>query len=60
MTDEKSVTSGSVDDSVIGFVTDHGRPIIDKGLVEQLELSLARDAAAKTVLNGGYLGEPVD
>ena len=58
MADERSA-SGSVVDSVISFVTDHGKPINDKGLVEQLKLSLARDAAEKTVLNGGYHGEPV-
>lgn len=58
MADEKSLSSSLVG-SVIGLVTDHSKQIVEKGLVEQLELSLARDAAAKTVLNGGYLGEPV-
>ena len=61
MADEQSASaSGSnIVGSVVEYVSDFGKPIVDKGLIERLKVSLARDAAAKTVLNGGYLGEPV-
>lgn len=41
-------------------ITCHTKPIFDKGSAKKLKLSLARDAAAKTVLNGGHHGgDPV-
>lgn len=59
MADEQSASGSNIVGSVIEYVSDLGKPIVDKGLIERLRVSLARDAAAKTVLNGGYLGEPV-
>jgi hypothetical protein len=53
----------SVASSIVGSVVDvdtsASNRILNFGLIEKLKLSLARDAAAKTVLNGTYNGKPV-
>ena len=58
MSEERSVVSSLVG-SAVEFVSGNSKRIVDKGLVEKLKVSLARDATEKTVLNGGYSGEPV-
>jgi len=58
MAEERSVVSSLVG-SAAEFVSGYSKRIVDKGLVEKLMLSLARDAAEKTVLNGGYSWEAV-
>jgi hypothetical protein len=58
MSEERSVVSSLVG-SAVEFVSGNSKRIVIKEVVEKLKLSLARDAAEKTILNGGYSGEPV-
>ena len=54
MAEEQSIVS-----SLAGSALEVSNGIVEKGLVEKLKISLARDAAAKTILNGGHSGEQV-
>jgi hypothetical protein len=41
------------------FIFSSGKTVVGIELLEKLKVSLARDAAAKAVLNGPYNGKPV-
>jgi len=56
--DDKSIISSLIG-SVDGSISDNSKQLLQKGRIENLKATLARDAAAKTVLNGGYAGKPV-
>lgn len=56
--DDKSIIS-SIIGSAVGSISENSKQLLQKGRIENLEATLARDAAAKTVLNGGYAGKPV-
>jgi hypothetical protein len=60
-TEEESAFSSLVG-SVVSAISTIGRRIFGIfgiGLLGELQISLARDAAGKSVLNGGYSGKPV-
>jgi hypothetical protein len=56
--DDKSAISSLIG-SVVGHISSNSRLILEKGRLETLKATLTRDAAAKTVLNGGYAGKQV-
>jgi hypothetical protein len=58
MEEDESAVSSLVG-SVVGAISKNNKQLLDKGLVERLKISLARDATEKSVLNGGYNGKPV-
>jgi hypothetical protein len=60
MVEEDKSTISSLIGSVVGSISGNSKLILEKGRIENLKATLARDAAAKTVLNvGGYSGEDV-
>jgi hypothetical protein len=45
--------------SVVSVISANGKRISDHAMLEKFKISLAHDAAEKSVLNGGYNGKPV-
>lgn len=56
MADEDKSAVSSLIGSLVGGIADNSKLIIDKGRLEKVKLTLALDAAQKTVMQGGYSG----
>ena len=59
MAEENKSTISSLIGSVVGSISSNSELMFEKGRIDNLKATLARNAVAKTVMNGGYSGKDV-